>query len=205
VRRGGRRLVLRRYFVDCLEKNPASRARRAAQTRYFGLKEPSENAALRAAYLASGLTRRELSQPFTVYTRWQRVDPEGGNPAVRAFVRTAKGEVVNEGLAIIRHGRSAVSDHPEGGSVAEISSALKRAESEAREMKKGAWGLAEVVDGRASPALVAATDREALVAHAGSRLEQLPFITTPPKSNWKLLTRSTSGPKFWRNAATTRS
>ena len=38
VRRGGKHYVFRLYFVDCVEKNPASRARRAAQARYFGLK-----------------------------------------------------------------------------------------------------------------------------------------------------------------------
>jgi endonuclease YncB( thermonuclease family) len=175
VRRGGRHYIFRLYFVDCLEKNPASRDRRAAQGRYFGLSGARENATLRVAYLASGLTRRELSQPFTVYTRWQRVDPEGGNPAIRAFVRTASGKdlsllLVSEGLAIIRHGRKAVSDHPDGRTIAEFSSALRRAESEAQAMKRGAWGLAGSGASEVPIGVIEATDREALVASAGSRL-----------------------------------
>ncbi len=175
VLRGGKRHVFRLYFVDCLEKNPASRARRAEQARYFGLNEPSEDAALRAAYLASGVTRRALSQPFTVSTRWQRVDPDNGNPAVRAFIRTAKGEdlatlLVSEGLAIIRHGKSAVSNHPDGQSAAEISSSLRKAEREARAMKRGAWGLRGAVVDDVSPPEFAATDRDALVAQAGRKL-----------------------------------
>ena len=176
VRRGGRRYVFRLYFVDCLEKNPASRVRRAAQARYFGLNGASENAALRAAYLASGLTRRELSQPFSVYTRWQRVDPDSGNPAVRAFVRTESGKdlsllLVSEGLAIIRHGQKAVSDHPDGRTIAEFSSALRRAESEAQAMKRGAWGLAGSDISELPAGVMEATDREALIARAGHRLK----------------------------------
>jgi endonuclease YncB( thermonuclease family) len=175
VRREGRRYVFRLYFVDCLEKNPASRDRRATQARYFGLNGASENAALRAAYLASGLTRRELGQPFTVYTRWQRVEPGSGNPAVRAFVRTASGKdlsllLVSEGLAIIRHGSKAVSDHPDGRTIAEFSSALRRAESAAQAMKRGAWGLAGSGAPELPAGVVESSDREALVARAGSRL-----------------------------------
>ena len=68
------------FFASILliasKRIPPRRARRAEQARYFGLNEPSESAGLRAAYLASGVTRRALSQPFTVYTRWQRVDPD---------------------------------------------------------------------------------------------------------------------------------
>src|SRR6476659_4485157 len=91
ILRGGKRHVFRLYFVDCVEKNPASAARRAEQGLYFGLK-PSGDSALRAAYLARNFTRKQLREPFTVYTRWQPVDPEGDNPAVRGFVETASGE-----------------------------------------------------------------------------------------------------------------
>jgi endonuclease YncB( thermonuclease family) len=176
VRRDGRRYVFRLYFVDCLERNPASRTRRAAQARYFGITEASENAALRAAYLASAVTRRALSEPFTVYTRWQPVDVASGNPSVRAFIRTAKGEdlstlLVSEGLAIIRNGRSAVSDHPNGRTIGEFSSDLRRAESRAREMKRGAWGLAGSFAGELAAGPIEATDSRALVASAGSRLK----------------------------------
>ena len=175
VRRGGRHYVFRLYFVDCVEKNPASRARRAEQVRYFGLKG-SETTALRAAYLARNFTTSKLRDPFTIYTRWQAVDPEGKNPAIRAFVVTADGKdlstlLVGEGLAIIRHGSSAVSDHPDGRSNGRISSDLMKAELEARARKRGAWGLARSgEDKNLQPELLEATDSGALISRAGTRV-----------------------------------
>lgn len=175
VRRGGKHYVFRLYFVDCLEKNPASRVRRVAQGRYFGISEASEGRALRAAYLARNFTKYKLRHPFTVYTRWQAVDPNGDNPAVRAFVETAGGEdlstlLVREGLAIIRHGKKAVSDHPNGRSSGEISLELRRAEKEARDQKRGAWGLVNSRAQSVAAETLEATDREALVANAGRKI-----------------------------------
>jgi endonuclease YncB( thermonuclease family) len=175
VFRDGKRYVFRLYFVDCIEKNPVSRARRAVQARYFAIAGSPENVGLRAAYLASALTRNELSRPFTVYTRWQRVDPDNGNPAVRAFIQTANGDdlstlLVSQGLAIIREGKRAVSDHPDGRSINEFSSQLRRAEREARAMKRGAWGLSKAEAAGALEGIIEASDREALVANAGRNL-----------------------------------
>jgi endonuclease YncB( thermonuclease family) len=174
VRRDGEHYVFRLYFVDCVEKNPASRARRRDQGRYFGLKA-SEGTPLRAAYLAKNFTKDKLRNPFTVYTRWQPVDPGGNNPAVRAFIETADGDdlatlLVREGLAIIRHGDSAVSDHPKGRSSPEISSALRRVEADAKTRQRGAWGLAGAGRDDQQEAILRATDREALVARAGTRV-----------------------------------
>jgi endonuclease YncB( thermonuclease family) len=175
VHRGNRHYIFRLYFVDCVEKNPLSRARRSEQGRYFGLKS-SEGTPLRAAYLAKNFTREKLREPFTIFTRWQRVDPGGDNPAFRAFVETADGEdlatlLVTEGLAIIRHGDSAVSDHPEGQSSEQISSELRRAEAEAKIRKRGAWGLAGVVESDRTEDVLMATDHQALVSRAGSRVK----------------------------------
>ena len=174
VRSDGKQYVFRLYFVDCVEKNPASRARRRTQGQYFGLKA-SEGTPLRAAYLAKNYTREKLREPFTVYTRWQLVDPDGDNPAVRAFVETAGGGdlatlLVSEGLAIIRHGETAVADHPNGRGSPEISADLRKAEAEARSRKRGAWGLvaASVSD---QQEILMATDREALVSRAGTRVK----------------------------------
>jgi endonuclease YncB( thermonuclease family) len=175
VRRDGERHVFRLYFVDCVEKNPASRARRRTQGKYFGLKA-SEGTPLRAAYLAKNYTREKLRQPFTVHTRWQRVDPEGDNPSVRAFVETAGGGdlarlLVSEGLAIIRHGETAVSDHPNGRGSSEISADLRKAEAEAKANKRGAWGLVAASVSDQQTAILMATDREALVSRAGTRVK----------------------------------
>jgi endonuclease YncB( thermonuclease family) len=178
VRRDGKHYVFRLYFVDCLEKNPASRVRRAAQARYFGISEAPESPALRAAYLARNFTKHRLSHPFTVYTRWQAVDPDGDNPAIRAFVETADGKdlstlLVCEGLAIIRHGKKAVSDHPSGRSSGEISLELRRAEKEAKDKKRGAWGLVNSRARSPAPETLEATEHEALVANAGRKINVL--------------------------------
>jgi endonuclease YncB( thermonuclease family) len=174
IRRGGEHHIFRLYFVDCVEKNPASRARRRAQARYFGLK--SSESALRTAYLARNFTKEKLRDPFTVYTRWQAVDPGGDNPAIRAFVETSDGRdlsalLVIEGLAIIRHGDTAVADHPKGRSSDEISSDLRQAEVEARAHKRGAWGLARSGETDQPEEVFVATDREALVSRAGTRVK----------------------------------
>jgi endonuclease YncB( thermonuclease family) len=175
ILREGKRYIFRLYFVDCLERNPASHSRRALQSRYFGLEERAETVALRVAYLASAFTRAQLRNPFTVYTRWRPVDVDSGNPAIRAFVQTAEGEdlstlLVSEGLAIIRHGAKAVSDHPDGTSVAEFSSHLRTLEREAREKKRGAWGVAKSRGKDSVAEVIEATDRDTLVANAGKNL-----------------------------------
>ena len=136
----------------------------------------SETTALRAAYLARNFTTDKLRNPFTVYTRWQAVDPGGDNPAIRAFVETADGKdlstlLVNEGLAIIRHGDTAVSDHPNGRNSGEISSDLKKAEVEARARKRGAWELARSSEDGRREEIILATDREALVSRAGTKVK----------------------------------
>jgi hypothetical protein len=176
ILRDGKRYIFRLYFVDCVEKNPDSRARRTVQSRYFGLDDRAPDSALRVAYLASAFTRSQLREPFTIYTRWQRVDADSGNPAIRAFVQTAKGDdlstlLVAEGLAIIRHGAKAVADHPEGRNSTEFSAHLKRVERDAREKKRGAWGIASSKVNDPETTVVEATDYQTLVANAGRRLK----------------------------------
>jgi hypothetical protein len=72
---------------------------------------------LRAAYLAKNYTRQTARALYGL-DALAAVDPDGDNPAVRAFVETAGGEIlqslVSEGFAIIRHGETAVADHPNG-------------------------------------------------------------------------------------------
>jgi endonuclease YncB( thermonuclease family) len=176
ILRDGKRYIFRLYFVDCIERNPDSRARRAVQARYFGLNETAQDSALRVAYLASAFTKSQLREPFTIYTRWQPVDVDSGNPAIRAFVQTAKGDdlstlLVAEGLAIIRHGAKAVADHPEGRTVSEFSAHLRKVERDARQKQRGAWGIASTKSNDPVVAVVDATDYQTLVANAGRHLK----------------------------------
>ncbi|HEY5812932.1 MAG TPA: hypothetical protein VIT23_09805 [Terrimicrobiaceae bacterium] len=176
VRRNGKHYVFRLYFVDSLEKNPASSARRALQAEYFGMKDVNGNAPLRAAYQAASFTRESLREPFTVYTRWQPVDPESGNPAIRAFVETADGRdlsmlLVREGLAIIRHGNKAVSDHPDGRSRSDFGFELRKAEDEAKQRKRGAWGLATSHEDDLPLETLGASQHSTLVLNAGRKVK----------------------------------
>lgn len=173
----GQRYVFRLYFVDAIEKNPQSRSRRAGQAKYFDLKgEEAEAKALQAAYAASDFTRERLKKPFTVYTRWDKVDPRGDNPSLRAFVTTADGrdlstQLVAEGLAIIRNGRRSVSDHPEGASVDEMLRDLRLAETGAHLAGRGAWvsSRRDIPAARARLEKVQAGDRKTLLSLAGHK------------------------------------
>ena len=124
-----------------------------------------------------GISRKTVES--TVHGLYALAAPsiaDGDNPAIRAFVETADGEdlsllLVSQGLAIIRHGRKAVSDHPDGRSSGEISSELQRAESEARSTKRGAWGLSGAGAGDRPAEAIEAADRQALVSNAGRKMK----------------------------------
>jgi endonuclease YncB( thermonuclease family) len=173
----GRRYVFRLYFVDTVEKHPESRARRAGQAKYFNLKgEDAESQALQAAYAAAEFTARELQKPFTVYTRWEKVDSKADNPSLRAFITTADGHdlserLVREGLAIIRSGRRSTADHPEGRFIDEILRDLRKAETEAHLAGRGAWAFSKLeAPSEGPPAeVVNASDRRSLLALAGRK------------------------------------
>jgi endonuclease YncB( thermonuclease family) len=142
VRHGGKHFVFRLYFVDCIEKNPNSTRRRAAQGHYFGIND--EATALEVAHAATDFTRKALEKPFTVWTRWEPVSPNSDNPSIRAFIETHDGtdlaaELVGQGLAIIRGGQ-ALSDHPAGPQRAEMLHNLRELETKARVAGRGAWG-----------------------------------------------------------------
>jgi endonuclease YncB( thermonuclease family) len=173
----GQRHVFRLYFVDTIEKHPESRARRAGQAKYFDLKgEDAEVHALQTAYAAAAFTEKQLRKPFTVYTRWEKVDPKKNNPSLRAFITTANGrdlsmELVRHGLAIIRSGRRSTADHPEGPLIDETLRDLRQAETEAHLAGRGAWAFSKLdtKPETAPTATVAATNRKGLLALAGHR------------------------------------
>ena len=173
----GQTHVFRLFFVDCVEKSPHSRERRVEQAKYFGLAgDNPEEDALQVASAAAKFTTNQLSAPFTIRTRWEKADPTGKNPAIRAFVETSTGAdlstlLVGEGLAIIREGKLA-SDNPKGRNSSEQIRSLREAETRARLAGKGAWGLSRPPASGARPQAVprsefAATDKDGLLASAG--------------------------------------
>ncbi len=171
----GKHHVFRLYFVDTIEQNSQSKARRAGQGKYFGLTgDQAEGRALQCAYAASEFTKKALAKPFTVRTRWEPVDSGNGNPSVRAFVQTADGRdlgeaLVGAGLAIIRNGAKATSDHPGGRSADDILRALRETETNARLEGRGAWQFT-LFPQKPDPLpdeTIDATDRDRLLARAG--------------------------------------
>lgn len=173
----GQRYVFRLYFIDTIEKNPQSRSRRAGQAKYFDLKgEVAEAKALQAAYAASDFSKEQLKKPFTVYTRWDKVDSHGDNPSLRAFITTSDGkdlstELVGQGLAIIRNGRRSVADHPEGPAVDETLRDLRLAETGAHLAGRGAWAPArmDAPPETESSEKIPAGDRKTLLSLAGHK------------------------------------
>jgi endonuclease YncB( thermonuclease family) len=173
----GKRYIFRLYFVDAIEKNSQSRARRAGQAKYFGIKgAEAEARALQAAYAASDFTRNRLQKPFIVYTRWEKVDPRGNNPSLRAFVRTADGKdlataLVGEGLAVIRSGRRSTADHPEGRTVDETLRDLRQIETRAHLAGRGAWASSPLgTKASVAPArIIPARDTKTLRTLAGHK------------------------------------
>jgi endonuclease YncB( thermonuclease family) len=175
----GKNDVFRLYFIDCAELKPLSLARQAGQMKDFGIE--GENAALAGAQLASAaakFTEAQLQQPFTVYTQWEKVDPSGVNPSIRAFVETADGKdlgtlLVREGLALIRDAKKSAVDHPNGLTSGRMSAALRLAETEARVHGRGAWGLAQSAAIFSTPAPtepIPESDRDIIFACAGKKL-----------------------------------
>lgn len=175
VRYGGARHVFRLYFVDCVERSPHARSRRAGQMKSFGVTgEGAEEAGLQMAYAASKFTADQLGRPFTVHTRWQKVSSKDKNPSIRAFIETADGAdlgqlLVGEGLALIREGRAS-SARPGGKTASQMVRELREAETRARVGRKGAWAfsvrrppLVQVEPG----AELAAKDRVSLLSSAG--------------------------------------
>lgn len=131
----GGELTLRIYFADAPESDWQYRDRTKAQAKYFGI---TEEQAVEVGIMAKEFTKIVLKNGFSVRTRWQGVF--GGQQAIRKYgiVSTKEGDLaellVSNGLARI-HGMGI------GGKTWEEVEILKALEAEAKEAKRGAWGL----------------------------------------------------------------
>jgi endonuclease YncB( thermonuclease family) len=141
VEHDGQKLVLRLYFVDCAEKREYKlvAGRLKDQAGYFGgLSIPQT---LKLGQQAKAFTADLLrSQPFTVFTRWERVyDSE----RIYAVIRFDDGEdlahkLVQAGLARI-HTKGV--NMPDGKKANDYENHLREVEKEARAAQRGAWGM----------------------------------------------------------------
>lgn len=188
VLHAGKHHVFRLYFVDCIETNPNSAGRRAAQGSYFGVTD--QVSALSYAEKAKEFTRAHLQRPFTIHTNWTPVTAGSDNPSIRAFVELSDGNdlgqlLVENGLAIIRSG-PALSNHPDGRTRSQILKQLREAETLARVRGRGAWGPAarikpsppveagSVIEATRTADLRARAGREVVVRGSISRVASLP-------------------------------
>lgn len=136
---GGQRHEFRLYFADCPEKkrHPFNGDRLAEQGRYFG--ELSEVETVAIGQQARSFSLRLLSeQPFTLYTKWQRVYSSDRH---YAFIVFADGEdlsakLIRAGLARIHTNGTTL---PDGRSVTEYQNQLRHYEKTAQAQRVGAW------------------------------------------------------------------
>jgi endonuclease YncB( thermonuclease family) len=141
VEHEGQRLVLRLYFVDCAEKREYKlvAGRLKDQAGYFGgLSIPQT---LKLGRQAKVFTADRLrSQPFTVFTRWERVYDSERIYAVIVFEdgEDLAHKLVQAGLARI-HTKGV--NMPDGVKANDYENHLREVEKEARASKRGAWGM----------------------------------------------------------------
>ncbi len=147
VEQDGQRVVLRLYFVDCAESKEYKlvAGRLKDQAGYFGgLSIPQTvKLGLEARAYTANLLR---SQPFTVFTRWERVYDSDRIYAVIVFDdgEDLAHKLVHAGLARI-HTKGVTM--PDGRRVNEYANHLRAVERGAREARRGAWGMSRRASG----------------------------------------------------------
>lgn len=141
VHSNGKANEFRLYFADCPEKrrHEFNQDRLLEQGRYFG--GLSEAQMTQIGQQAQALTQHLLTtQPFTLYTKWQRVYNSSRH---YAFVVFSDGEdlsakLVRAGLARIHTSGTTL---PDGRSTTQYQAALRQMEAAARSENRGAWAL----------------------------------------------------------------
>jgi endonuclease YncB( thermonuclease family) len=141
VHSNGKTNEFRLYYADCPEKrrHDFNQDRLLEQGRYFG--GLSEAQMTQIGQQAQALTQHLLTtQPFTLYTKWQRVYNSSRH---YAFVVFADGEdlsakLVRAGLARIHTSGTTL---PDGRTTAQYRAALRQMEAAARSENRGAWAL----------------------------------------------------------------
>jgi len=134
----GRLTTFRLYFVDTTESR--SRGKRSdEQAAYFGFTRAE---AVKLGKVAKAFTAAQLSQPFTIQTRWR---PVFGPTRYYAFVFTADGEdlaelLVRNGLARIYGTRTPA---PDGRDSRQYRARLMALERQAKSEGRGGWRLAQ--------------------------------------------------------------
>lgn len=101
----GREIVLRLYYVDCIEQTVSTtsdKRRLREQARYFGIED--YRIAVEFGKEAARFTIEALSEPFTIYTSFADARGRSGKPRYYAFIETSERKdlarlLVENGLA----------------------------------------------------------------------------------------------------------
>jgi len=136
----GKEIVARLYFVDAPESETAYRDRIAEQAAYFGI---TPEQAVDIAHKAADFTLKQLSAPFTVYTRWRSALGRSALGRVYCIIITSTGDDLNEllvsnGLARIYGTKTALWY---GRDSKTYVAHLKELAEKAKMEKRGGWGF----------------------------------------------------------------
>jgi len=175
VQAGDKEYVFRLYFVDAPEMDSVNAARLVEQAKYFGLTVPE---VIEVGREASAFVQNELSEPFSVTTRFAHSMARGKAERFLAFVQTKEGDLgeqlVANGFARIFGTRTTSPDMTSSAAEAEK---LARLEKEAKEKHIGGWsGQVQLKVAEESPA--PALEAQKLDVNNATRkeLEGLPGI-----------------------------
>ena len=137
VRQGDREFIFRLYFVDTPEMDDAFKERVQEQANYFGV---DSKTVVDVGQQATAYVRQQLSQPFTVVTRWQQAQGRSKLPRFYAFIEVNGQDLgsllVSQGLARVFGVRATT---PSGVVAETARSALLALEDSARHERLGAW------------------------------------------------------------------
>ena len=170
-----REYIVRLYFVDSPESDPALADRTLDQSEYFGI-APADIA--RGGELAAKFTREKLGdREFTVVTRWQNAMGRSSLARFYAIVlvqgRSLAEELVANGLARIYGLRA---NWPEGTRSTTTINRLKNLELTARGKQLGLWNEQEFPRTGTPKVAAAADPRTDLNESTYEELQKLPGI-----------------------------
>jgi endonuclease YncB( thermonuclease family) len=138
VLHNGKNHIFRLYFVDCPETDASFPKRIQDQMEDFGL--ANEAAVLKAGEQAKEFTKKKLSAPFTVLTKWE--DARGNSRQSRYYAVILKGtknlaeELASAGMARA-YGMPA--DYPNATRGKQFRDSLRRLQATAIREKRGAF------------------------------------------------------------------
>ncbi len=152
----GKNHIFRLYFVDCAETDASFPQRLADQMEDFGL--ANEQAVLAAGEKAKEFTKKMLSGPFTVLTKWENARGHSRQARNYAIILVGKKNLAEE-LARAGWARAygMPADYPDASRAKSFKDGLRRLQANAIRKKLGAFAGTSRVLG---PSETAVPERE---------------------------------------------